>query len=359
MKILTMDIGYGTQDILLFDSEKKSYENMNKIVVDSPTQRFARQIIQLSKKYQNRFIYGYILGGGPIVSAIKEVIKQGRRVIMTETAARTIKDNLDVAKKIGVEIVSDNEKEDYLNKPNFASIEIKEVDRLQLEKVFSAFNIEINNLDAIAVAVQDHGVPEKKMAQREFRFKIYKEMIDAGGKPENFAYKFSEVPSYFHRMLSLRDNIRDEFGELKGVIMDTSPATLFGILYDDFIEFPDVYVGVNVGNGHTLAGIFKDKKLVAIFEDHTVNITTERLDKLLLKFVAGNLTFEEIFENGGHGTYYKEKISEKIDSFFGIGPNRHILKKSKLNFIFPAPIGDVMMAGPITLANVAKNVLKL
>ena len=359
MKILAMDIGFGTQDILLFDTERRNLENMVKMVVDSPTTRFAKQIISLAKKYDKIFIHGYIIGGGPIVRAIKKVISQGKQVIMTEKAAKTIKDDLSVAKRIGVEVIKDYEKDDFLSKKDYAKIEIKEIDARRLKQAFSAFDIRLEDIDAIAVAVQDHGVPQEEGPQRVFRFKVYKKMIDAGGFAQNFAYTFDEIPSYFHRMLSVRENIKHEFGNIKGIVMDTSPATLFGIHYDEYISFPDVYIGVNVGNGHTLAGIFKEKRLIAIFEDHTVNINTERLDVLLSKFSVGKLTFDEIFAGGGHGVYYREEIKEKVNAFFGIGPNRHILKNSRHNFIFPAPMGDVMMAGPLTLVNVTRNIFAL
>jgi uncharacterized protein (DUF1786 family) len=40
MKILAIDIGAGTEDVLLYDDEKRSIENCIKMVLPSPCQVF-------------------------------------------------------------------------------------------------------------------------------------------------------------------------------------------------------------------------------------------------------------------------------------------------------------------------------
>jgi uncharacterized protein (DUF1786 family) len=45
MQILAVDVGTGTQDVLLFDTEKEP-ENALKLVMPSPTTRLARAIRQ-------------------------------------------------------------------------------------------------------------------------------------------------------------------------------------------------------------------------------------------------------------------------------------------------------------------------
>ncbi|MCD6485294.1 MAG: hypothetical protein J7L47_09330, partial [Candidatus Odinarchaeota archaeon] len=62
------------------------------------------------------------------------------------------------------------------------------------------------------------------------------------------------------------------------------------------------------------------------------------------------------FKDGGHGAFYSELPKKKISTFYGIGPNRRILTKTKFKFRFPAPFGDVMMAGPATLVNVSLSI---
>jgi len=42
------------------------------------------------------------MGGGPITFAIKEHLQRGYKITMTPEAARTIKDNLQRVKRIGI-----------------------------------------------------------------------------------------------------------------------------------------------------------------------------------------------------------------------------------------------------------------
>ena len=100
MKILTIDVGSGTQDIMLYDSNE-AIENSPKLVMPSPTRIIADRI---AKSEDDLFIKGETMGGGFITKVVKEHLKD-HRVFMTENAARTIRDNLDFVKSLGIEIV--------------------------------------------------------------------------------------------------------------------------------------------------------------------------------------------------------------------------------------------------------------
>lgn len=45
------------------------------------------------------------MGGGPVNKAIKNHLDKGYRVLMTEQAARTVRDDLERVKSMGIEIV--------------------------------------------------------------------------------------------------------------------------------------------------------------------------------------------------------------------------------------------------------------
>lgn len=84
-----------------------------------------------------------------------------------------------------------------------------------------------------AVAVQDHGnAPEK--SNRIYRFELLRELIDKGGKLENFVYKPEEIPEAFTRMKAQADSLLKAAGsrKTKAVFMDTGPAAIFGALTD-------------------------------------------------------------------------------------------------------------------------------
>lgn len=64
MKILAIDVGTGTQDILLFDSTTQ-IENCLQMVMPSPTVLVANQIKDATAKGDTILLTGAIMGGGP------------------------------------------------------------------------------------------------------------------------------------------------------------------------------------------------------------------------------------------------------------------------------------------------------
>ena len=57
MRILAVDIGTGTQDILLFDTHY-SVENGLKLVMPSPTLRLAREVEAATRQW--RYSHGFV-----------------------------------------------------------------------------------------------------------------------------------------------------------------------------------------------------------------------------------------------------------------------------------------------------------
>ncbi|MEI6290015.1 MAG: pyruvate formate lyase-activating protein, partial [Chloroflexota bacterium] len=64
MKILTVDIGTGTQDIFLFDT-RLDLENGYKLVLPSPTMMVHRRITAATARSEGLVLTGSIMGGGP------------------------------------------------------------------------------------------------------------------------------------------------------------------------------------------------------------------------------------------------------------------------------------------------------
>ncbi len=74
MKILTIDVGMGTQDILLFDSQK-NMENCFKMVLPSQTQIIARRISNETLLKNDIVLVGETMGGGPCAGAVRRHIE--------------------------------------------------------------------------------------------------------------------------------------------------------------------------------------------------------------------------------------------------------------------------------------------
>ena len=92
MKILTVDIGTGTQDIFLYDSQL-DLENGYKMVLPSPTMIVRGKLRQAARRREPVLLTGVTMGGGPSSWAVEDHLKAGLPVYAISAAARTIKDS--------------------------------------------------------------------------------------------------------------------------------------------------------------------------------------------------------------------------------------------------------------------------
>lgn len=325
MKLLTIDVGMGTQDILLYDSTKRM-ENNFKMVLPSQTQVVAKRISKETRLKHDIVLVGETMGGGPSSAAVRKHIDAGLEVFATERAALTLNDNLDKVKKMGVVVITEEEADEL----KASKIETCDVDKVALEKALGLFGLRLP--DNFAAAVQDHGY--SLSSNRVFRFEYFREMMEKGGELDSFVYK-GNIPARFTRMKAVERTLPE------AMLMDTGMAALRGALLDENAKPPCLIV--NVGNGHTLAGVVSEGRLVALFEHHTHLMTAGKLDGYLKRLCAGTLGFREVFDDGGHGCYVKE--ATKIGSVLVTGPNRSLMRSSKLDVRFASPFGDMMLTG--------------
>ncbi len=336
MKILSIDVGSGTQDIMLYDSDK-SIENSVKMVLPSPTRIYAERI----RKHRNDlFLSGETMGGGSINKAIKNHLNKGYRVLMTENSARTVRDDLNIVKSLGIEIVSPGEYHEI------SEIELKDIDLEAIKEAFKQFDVDFD-FEYIGVAVQDHGYSEN-MGDRNFRFSKIKEKLKEPQSPEEFAY-LNHAPEYFTRMNGVLRTLKG----LNVVIMDSMFAAICGSAYDEYVKDLKKYVALDIGNGHTLAASIDDGKISGVFEHHTGMLNPSKITRFIKELALGTLSHETVHEDGGHGAWIAEPIGD-FDCLVATGPKREILKQTDFNVQNAAPAGDVMMAGPVGLVMATK-----
>jgi len=330
-RILALDIGVGTQDIVVYD-ESKNPENNIKLVLPAMTQILARKIRGAKG---DLFIRGETMGGGPLSSAVSNHIKNGNSVMMTPDAAISIRDNIEQVRELGVEIVDDEPRSG-----KFEIIETVDFDFQGLIDFLSAMG-EDTDFDAIGIAVQDHGYAEGK-SDREFRFEKFREALEDDADLSKFLYK--EPPKYFSRMNATL-NTAKKFCKGPVFAIDTKIAAIAGAIHD--VEERPI-MPMDVGNGHTMAALIGDNfEILGLFEHHTWVLNGEKLRDMLIRFGDGVLTNEEVFEDQGHGCHVKEKVGFKnVKRILATGPNRGLTVGSKLNVEYPTPMGDVMMTGP-------------
>lgn len=361
MRVLAVDIGTGTQDILLFDSEKEA-ENSLVMVMPSPTQIAAEKIKEATKAKKTVLLTGNLMGGGPCAKAVQAHLREGLSVYATKKAALTLHDSLEKVQSFGVQLVSETEAEQLLagsnkseKKEKVAAIVLKDFDPEAVSQALACFGVTLPS--NLALALQDHGeAPEK--SNRIYRFELMKEFIDRGGTLEDFVYTPREIPPAFTRIKAQAEALeKAAIPGLKAAFMDTGPAAIFGGLLDPAAAQPSLVV--NIGNGHTLGAVVLEQRIKALFEHHTSRLDAKKLQDYIIRLADGKLGFEEVFEDRGHGAYIKEAPGfDKLRSVMVTGPKRELLEKlspqelraelaPKLHFA--APFGNMMLAGSFGL----------
>lgn len=366
MRILTVDIGTGTQDIFLYDSAL-DIENGFKLVLPSPTMMIHRRVKQALSRRIPILLTGHQMGGGPSAWAIEEAARAGIPVYMTPFAATTLNDELEKVAALGIKVVGEDEVEGLKSKVEH--LELKDFDFALLSKTFADYGVPLHDLDAIAVAVFDHGNAPAGISDRQFRFDYLDERIRAKNSLAAFAYLSTNIPKIMTRLQSVADSA----GELPCplVVMDTAPAAVLGASFDPTVAGRRQKIICNVGNFHTLAFRTGEKGIEGVFEHHTGEIDLAKLETLLTRLADSSLKHEDVFNDMGHGAlmYSQELFAFGKDDFDIVvtGPRRSMFQstddrpssmvQSRLRPYFAVPFGDMMIAGCFGLLAATAEVL--
>ncbi|MBI2846736.1 MAG: DUF1786 domain-containing protein [Chloroflexi bacterium] len=336
MRLLAIDIGTGTQDILLFDTSLE-VENCPKMVMPSPTSIVARKIEDATKKGRDVFLFGFLMGGGPCGWAAQRHIEKGLKVYATPQAARTFNDDLSEVERMGVTIVGQDEGRRLRG---VECIALKDLDLLAVCTALKAFGGE-PDYDALAVAVLDHGEAPPDYSDRLFRFDHFRRVLEQRNELSAFFYTPNEIPPYLTRMKAVIESAGED---LPFLLADTCVAAAVGIMEDRKTRGRKNLLLINLGNMHTLAFCLAGGKIEAFFEHHTGGLNTQKLDSLLSRFIEGSLSHNEVFQDMGHGVLYAGKPKPK-PFVAATGPQRHMMAISVFKPYFASPHGDMMLTG--------------
>lgn len=343
MRLLCLDIGSGTQDILLLDTAQPA-ENALQLVLPSPTVLVAGRIREVTARGEALVLTGETMGGGASSGALRDHLAAGLEVYATEEAARTFSDNLPEVASWGVHLISADE---ALGLKAGARVSMGDVALGSLERAFSVWDIRLAP-DLIGVAVLDHGAAPPGESERRFRFRQLEQLLSEDGTLAALVFTAAEVPEHFTRMQAV---VRSLDGEAPLVLMDTGAAAVLGASLDGVAASHRRHLAVNLGNSHTLAFHLDGLRVLGLFEHHTSRLSLARLETLLTGLVAGELSNEEVWQEGGHGSLVLSTGGSPF--LLATGPRRGLISASRLQPYLAAPFGNMMLVGCFGLARAA------
>lgn len=344
MKILCVDVGTGTQDIFLFDSQL-DLENGFKLVVPSPTMLVHHQLKEATHHQQAVLLSGVTMGGGPSQWAAEAHARAGLPIYATPDAARSFNDDLEAVAAMDITVVSEDE---ALRLPDSVRrLELRDFDFMTIADTFAKFSVKLDDLAAVAVAVFDHGNAPPGYSDRQFRFDYLDQRLQETKRLSAFAFCAQDVPGIMTRLQAVVASSTGIGAPL--VVMDTAPAAVLGALYDPEVAAQPRKLVANVGNFHTLAFRLGPAGVEAVFEHHTGLLDLPKLESLLLALAAGTLKHSDVFDDHGHGALVYDPIPLDLHEHeYGAivtGPRRGLMRASSLRPYFAVPFGDMMIAG--------------
>src|SRR4030088_3585094 len=125
-RILAIDIGAGTMDTLVYDPGQPM-ENAVQLVLPSATSLAARKIAAVREQRKPVFLHGNLMGGYHTTNAVWAHLQAGLAVYASETAARTIHDDLDLLRGRWIVITEEAPK-------GAVPIEFRDLDLPRLER---------------------------------------------------------------------------------------------------------------------------------------------------------------------------------------------------------------------------------
>ncbi len=339
MRILAVDVGTGTQDILLFDSEG-TIENALQLIMPAPTEIAARRIRRATTAGRAVVLTGVIAGGGPCHWALEDHLRAGHAAFATPEAATTFDDDLENVERMGVTLVSEEE----AARVDGEQIRLRDLDLDAIRKALAAFDVS-GDFDGIAVGCLDHGAAPPGYSDRLFRFDHLRRVVKARNDLRAFACLPDELPAYLTRARALVSCIDSD---APAVFLDTGPAAALGTLQDPDVRRDAPQLVLNLGNMHALCFHLRGTQIISLYEHHTGELTAQQIETFTERLAARTLEHEEIFGSKGHGAFYASEENGDDGAAVPVavtGPQRGKLRGSRLAHYFAVPNGDMMFSG--------------
>lgn len=340
-RILCIDIGAGTMDVLWFDTESVFHY---KAVVVSPVRTIAERAARLPG---DLVVTGCEMGGGPVTTVLRERAA-AQRVVMSVSAAATLAHDLEKVRAWGIRIVDDAEAARLSARKTVSHLVLEDIEPERIRQIVETFGVPFK-FDALAACAQDHGVPPRGVSHLDFRHRLYRQRLDERPHPQVLLFAAAETPTELNRLRSMAATA----GRLPAdevFVMDSGMAAIVGASLDAHAPQEAPFVVLDVATSHTVCAAVQAGELAGMVEYHTVDVTRQRLEGLVEGLAAGRLEHRQILAEGGHGAYVRKAAGpEALRTIIATGPKRRLVLGSRLPIVFGAPLGDNMMTGCVGL----------
>jgi uncharacterized protein (DUF1786 family) len=324
--ILALDIGGGTQDLLVWTGGEP-FENALQCILPSPTVMVARKIKRATREGKAVFLEGSLMGGGASSQAIRDHLKAGLPVYAQRKPAMTISDNLDTVVQSGIQL-------EETAPAGAVTVFMGDIQEKALNALFDSFGLFLPG--ERLVAVQDHGFSPQG-SNRLFRFRQWEGFLNSQKPLETLLYQ--EIPQHLTRMRG----VQEIWPGAK--VMDTGAAAILGAMEDDRVQAlgSSPLLIINIGNEHTLAAWMREGRIRGIYEHHTAFLHKEKLLDQMRGFVSGLLTNDRVFQDSGHGCLNTAPMDGPFPAMVVTGPRRNLVGQTEA--IMAAPYGNMMLSG--------------
>jgi len=338
-KLLILDIGAGTMDVLYYDTESGQHY---KAVAKSPVLHLAERVKELPG---DLLITGVEMGGGALSEALIQRA-QDSQVLMTPSSAATIHHDMSKVQSRGITIIEEAEAKRLSRDPKYSVMTIGDVDPERLRHIVQGLGIPFS-FDVIGICAQDHGTAPEGISHLDYRHTIFKTSLDENPFPHALLYQYNEVPATFNRLRSIAESAALLPTE-EVYVMDSGMAAILGATMDHQASLREKVLILDVATSHTVGAALDCGEIAGFFEYHTKDISLQRLESLLVSLADGELEHVQILKEGGHGAYVRKAFGfQAAEIIVATGPKRRLLENSGLPIHFGAPLGDNMMTGTV------------
>ena len=315
-RLLMIDIGAGTMDILVYDTDTDLHY---KAVVKSPVPYVAEKASAITG---NLLVVGNEMGGGPITRLLMERTKTVE-VVMSRSASATLNHDVAKVRSWGIKVVEDDQADQLRDNQDYTLITLSDLEPQRIEQIVKSIGVPYA-FDAVAICAQDHGVPDPGISHLDFRHNMFAARLTQQPYPHTLLYRSDQVPDAMNRLKSIAGSA-EQLPVAEVYVMDSGMAAILGASLDDKCRQKKRFLVLDIATSHTVGAAMAGEEIAGFFEYHTQDITLEKLEDLLRDLAVGKLSHHQILSK------------------------RKMLAESRLPIEFGAPWGDNMMTGTVGL----------